>query len=58
MEKRIGVRGHNLGNSLIEIDDGYLIVGAINEDSAIIKIDKHTGSIIYVKTYDHDQRCI
>ena len=51
-KKEIGVRGHNLGNSLIEIDDGYLVVGAINEDSAIIKIDKHTGSIIYVKTYD------
>ena len=46
----LGTLGHNLGNSSIELDDGYIVVGAINEDSAIIKLDKDDGSVIFTKT--------
>ena len=39
-KKEYGTLGHNLGNSAIEVDDGYVVVGALDEDSTIMKIDK------------------
>lgn len=42
----------NLGNSAYELADGYLIAGALNEDSALIKVKKSDGSTLFSKTYD------
>ena len=38
---------HNIGNSAIETNDGYLICGALNENSTIIKLNKDNGSLIF-----------
>ena len=51
--REINIGGHNLGNSAIELDDGYLIVGALNRNSALIKLDKETGSTIFSETYNN-----
>ncbi len=47
----IGERGENMGNSAIEVADGYLIAGALNRQSALIKVNKNTGDIIFTRTY-------
>ena len=36
--REINIGGHNLGNSAIEVDDGYLICGAQNRNSSLIKL--------------------
>jgi len=51
-KKEFGSAGHNLGNSALEVSDGYLIAGALNENSTLIKLNKTTGRTIYTKTYD------
>ena len=51
--REINVGGHNLGNSAIELEDGYLIVGALNRNSALIKLDKQTGSTIFSETFNN-----
>jgi len=51
--REINIGGHNLGNSAIELDDGYLICGALNRNSALIKLDKNTGSTIFNQTYNN-----
>ena len=48
-----GGTGHNLGNSAYETDDGYLVCGALNENSAIIKLNKTDGGLIFEKAYDN-----
>ena len=45
--------GHNLGNSAFEGEDGYFICGSLNENSAIIKLNKSDGSIVFEKTHDN-----
>jgi hypothetical protein len=45
--------GHNLGNSAFEGDDGYFICGSLNENSAIIKLNKLDGSVVFEKTHDN-----
>ena len=52
-DKEINIGGHNLGNSVIEAVDGYIIFGALNENSSIIKLSKSDGSIIFNKSYDY-----
>ncbi len=52
-KREFGTKGHNLGNSAIETSDGYLICGAINQNSALIKVNKNDGTPIFQKTYDH-----
>jgi hypothetical protein len=42
---------YNLGNSVLETDDGYLIAGAINRNSAIIKLNKDTGQPVFVRIH-------
>ena len=42
---------YNLGNSVLETEDGYLIAGAINRNSAIIKLNKDTGQPVFVRTH-------
>lgn len=44
---------YNLGNSAIEVDDGYIIAGAINRNSAVLKVDKQTGDLQWVKTHSN-----
>ena len=51
--REINNGGHNLGNSAIELEDGYLIVGALNRNSALIKLDKQTGSTIFSQTFNN-----
>ena len=45
--------GHNLGNSSLEVSDGYLIAGAINRNSAILKLDKLSGAILFQETFNN-----
>ena len=52
-EREINTGGHNLGNSAYEIEDGYLICGAMNRNSALIKVDKFDGSILFSQTYNN-----
>ena len=47
--------GHNLGNSCLEVSDGYLIAGAINRDSAILKLNKETGAAIFQKIFNNGE---
>lgn len=44
--------GHNLGNGAMEVDDGYIVFGAMNQDSALIKVDKTIGNVIFSKNFD------
>ncbi len=44
--------GHNLGNTALEVEDGYLIAGALGEDSALIKLEKSTGNTLFEQRYD------
>lgn len=46
-KKEHGNSGNNLGNSAIETTDGYIICGAINENSSLIKLDKANGAELY-----------
>jgi len=52
-KKEFSIGGHNLGNSANELTDGYLICGSINENSALIKLNKSDGSIIFEQTYNN-----
>ena len=50
--KEIGPLKSNLGNSVIETDDSYFVVGALDGNSAIIKLEKSSGETISSKTFD------
>ena len=52
-KKEFGVSGHNLGNSVIEVNDGYIVTGSINKNSTVIKLDKENGSEIWLTTIDN-----
>jgi len=51
-KKEFGNTGHNLGNSALEIADGYLIAGALSQNSTLLKLNKSTGAVIFEKTYN------
>ena len=51
--REIYVGENNLGNSVIELNDGYLITGSLDQNSAIIKLDKDNGSTIFIETFDN-----
>ena len=51
--REVNVGGHNLGNSAFEISDGYMICGALNKNSALIKLNKNTGAIIWQQSYNN-----
>ena len=40
--REIGIGDHNLGNSVLELADGFLVVGGLNQNSSLIKLDKET----------------
>ena len=44
---------HNLGNSAIELNDGYLISGSLDQNSALIKLEKETGTTVLIETFDN-----
>jgi hypothetical protein len=52
-KKEIGSSGHNLGNSVIEVSDGYLVAGALNQNSTVIKLNKDTGDILFSETVNN-----
>lgn len=52
-KKEFGTSGNNLGNSAIETPSGYIICGAIDGNSALIKLDKSTGNQNFVRTIEN-----
>ena len=46
-KKEIFSSNHNLGNSALEIQDGYIVCGSQSKNSTIIKLNKINGSIIF-----------
>ena len=52
-KKEFGTGNRNMGNSALEVEDGYLICGMIARNSAIMKLDKTTGSTIFQRTRDN-----
>tara|TARA_S200000501_G_scaffold20308_2_gene18035 strand:+ start:9171 stop:10505 length:1335 start_codon:yes stop_codon:yes gene_type:complete len=51
--REISVGGHNLGNSAIELEDGYLVSGSLNRNSALIKLNKQSGATIFTQTFNN-----
>jgi hypothetical protein len=51
-EKEFGSPGRNLGNAAIEFDDAYLICGALDDTSVLIKLDKDSGATLFTKSYE------
>tara|TARA_B100001758_G_scaffold164626_1_gene142108 strand:- start:1579 stop:2784 length:1206 start_codon:yes stop_codon:yes gene_type:complete len=52
-KKEFSEGSHNLGNSIIETDNEYVICGSLNKNSCIIKLNKLDGSTIQSKTYEN-----
>lgn len=52
-KKELGTKGHNLGNSAIEVADAYVVVGALDEDSTIIKLNKTTGATMWSQSHNY-----
>ncbi|MFL2876358.1 MAG: hypothetical protein ACJZ86_00710 [Pontiellaceae bacterium] len=60
-ESELFIRGrYNLGNSALEVADGYIILGSqqtntssSSQDSMIAKLHKDTGALIYLQTHDN-----
>ena len=52
-QKEFGMSGYNLGNCVVEADDGnYLIAGTLNFDAALIKVEAKTGKALWSKTWN------
>ena len=52
-QKEFGKRGYNLGNCVVEADDGnYLLAGTLNFDAALIKVEAKSGKTLWSKTWD------
>ena len=49
-KQEFGSGNRNMGNSAIEVSDGYLICGMLNRNSAILKLDKSDGTLIFSRT--------
>ena len=52
-DNEIYIGGHNLGNSVIESTDGYLIFGGLDRNSSVIKLNKNSGNVIFNKSFDN-----
>ena len=52
-KKEFGSGSRNMGNACLEIEDGYLVCGMLNRNSAILKLDKSTGATIFQRTRDN-----
>jgi hypothetical protein len=42
-----------MGNSALEVTDGYLICGMLSSNSVIIKLNKDTGATIFSRTHEN-----
>ena len=42
-KQEFGTSGVNLGNSALETTDSYIVCGALDGNSALIKLEKNTG---------------
>ena len=51
-KKEFGGRGH-VGNSAIEVADGYIVAGALDEDSTVFKLNKSSGDTVWSKTHNY-----
>ena len=52
-QREFGKRGYNLGNCVAETADrNYLIVGTLNLDAALIKVEAKTGKTLWSKTWN------
>ena len=52
-KKEFGSGNRNMGNSALEVADGYLVCGMLSRNSAILKLDKSDGTTIFQKTHDN-----
>ena len=52
-KREFGTGGRNMGNSALEVGDGYLICGMLSRNSAILKLSKSTGATIFQKTHSN-----
>lgn len=51
-KREFGSGSRNMGNSALEVADGYLVCGMLNRDSAILKLDKTTGNTLFQRSHD------
>lgn len=51
-KREFGSGNRNMGNSALEVADGYLVCGMLSRNSAILKLDKTDGSTIFQRTHD------
>ncbi len=51
--REFGSGSRNMGNSALEVADGYLVCGMLSRNSAVLKLDKATGATIFQKTRDN-----
>ena len=49
-KREFGSGNRNMGNSAIEVSDGYLVCGMLNRISAILKLNKSDGTLIFSRT--------
>ena len=52
-KREFGSGNKNMGNSAIEVEDGYLVCGMLSRNSAVLKLNKSTGATIFQKTHDN-----
>ena len=52
-KREIGSGNKNMGNSAIEVEDGYFVCGMLSRNSAVLKLNKSTGATIFQKTHDN-----
>ena len=52
-KKEFGTGNRNMGNSAIEVADGYLVCGMLSRNSAILKLAKDDGATIFQRTHDN-----
>ena len=52
-KQEFGSGNRNMGNSALEVTDGYLICGMLSSNSAIIKLNKNTGATIFSRTHEN-----
>ena len=51
-KREFGSGNKNMGNSALEVEDGYLVCGMLSRNSAILKLNKSTGATIFQRTHD------
>jgi hypothetical protein len=52
-KKEFGSGSRNMGNSALEVADGYLVCGMLNRNSAILKLNKNTGATIFERSHEN-----